>query len=224
MTKERRILVIGDLHAPFIREGYLEFCKKVYKEQKCNMVVCTGDVIDSHAASYHEADPDGMSAGDELSAAIEALQPWKKAFPKMKICIGNHDRMAMRKAFSAGVSKRWVKDYNDVLGCPKWEFEHKFIIDNVCYVHGEGQNLKSKMASNRMSYVGGHRHSELYVVHSVSDHDCLFAMQIGWGGEQESYAVNYARDLKRGVVSCGVVLKDGTMPIPIPMPLKNKVK
>ena len=30
MKKERRILVIGDIHAPFCLDGYLEFCKEVY--------------------------------------------------------------------------------------------------------------------------------------------------------------------------------------------------
>ena len=28
--KERRILIIGDLHAPFVLEGYLEHCQQVY--------------------------------------------------------------------------------------------------------------------------------------------------------------------------------------------------
>ena len=31
LTKdERRILVIGDLHAPFELDGYLEFCQETY--------------------------------------------------------------------------------------------------------------------------------------------------------------------------------------------------
>ncbi len=99
-TKKRNILVVGDLHAPFIKEGYLEFCKKVYKEHKCNMVVFTGDVLDSHFSSFHDANPDGMAAGEELTAAIKQLKKWHKAFPKAKVCLGNHDRIAYRKAFS----------------------------------------------------------------------------------------------------------------------------
>ena len=35
---ETRVLVIGDLHEPFCKKGYLEFCKKVYAENNCNKV------------------------------------------------------------------------------------------------------------------------------------------------------------------------------------------
>ena len=43
--KERRILVIGDLHAPFVLDGYLEFCKKVYATYNCNQVIYIGILI-----------------------------------------------------------------------------------------------------------------------------------------------------------------------------------
>lgn len=220
--KDRRVLVIGDLHAPFIRDGYLEFCKSVYDEHKCNMVVCTGDVVDNHASSFHTSDPDGMSAGDELSAAIEQLKKWVEVFPKVKVCIGNHDRLPRRQAFESGVSSRWVRDYAEVLGCPNWEFAEGFDIDGVRYEHGEGQKPHVKMLHNRQSYVCGHVHSQLSIQYSVSEHDRLFAMQIGWGGDQKAYSMAYAKNFKKGVVSCGVVLKNGTMPIAIPMPLMDK--
>ena len=43
--KENRILVIGDLHAPFDLDGYFEHCKEVYAKYNCNKVVFIGDVI-----------------------------------------------------------------------------------------------------------------------------------------------------------------------------------
>ena len=33
--KDRRILIIGDLHEPFCLDGYLEFCKETYKRYDC---------------------------------------------------------------------------------------------------------------------------------------------------------------------------------------------
>ena len=75
LTKpENRILVIGDLHEPFCLDGYLKFCKETYANYNCNKVVFIGDVIDSHASSYHEQDPDGMVGGDELDLAIKKLK------------------------------------------------------------------------------------------------------------------------------------------------------
>ena len=59
--KERRILVIGDIHAPFTLEGYLEFCQDVYARYNLNQVVFIGDILDNHYSSYHETDPSGLS-------------------------------------------------------------------------------------------------------------------------------------------------------------------
>ena len=223
-NKERRILVVGDLHAPFIRKGYLEFCKSVYDEYECTDVVCTGDILDNHFSSFHDTDPDGYSAGDELDEALKQIEKWVNVFPRVMVCIGNHDRLPARQAFVSGVSTRWVRDYNDVLGCPEWEFAEGYDIDGVRYEHGEGQKPHIKMLNNRQSYVCGHIHSELKITYSVSEHDRLFAMQMGWGGDQSAYSMAYAKNFKKGIVSCGVVLKNGTLPLVIPMPLMKKEK
>ena len=92
--KERRILVIGDLHAPFVLEGYLEHCQEVYANYNCNQVIFIGDILDNHAFSYHEPDPDGLSPGSELIMAKKFVKKWYEAFPNADVCIGNHDRMA----------------------------------------------------------------------------------------------------------------------------------
>ena len=109
--KEDKILVIGDLHEPFCLDGYLEHCKEVYAKHNCNKVIFIGDVIDNHYSSYHDPDPDGLGGGDELDQAIKKLAGWYKAFPNADVCIGNHDRIISRKAFSSGVPKRWVKSF-----------------------------------------------------------------------------------------------------------------
>ncbi len=119
--KKYNVLVIGDLHLPFERPGYLEFCIDTYKKHKCNRVVFIGDIIDSHYSSFHATDPDGLGGGAELELCIERVKDWYAAFPKAEICIGNHDAIIMRKAFDSGVPKIWIKDFNDVLGTPNWK-------------------------------------------------------------------------------------------------------
>ena len=37
--KERRILIVGDIHAPFSLNGYLDFCKETYAIYNCNQVI-----------------------------------------------------------------------------------------------------------------------------------------------------------------------------------------
>ena len=69
--KERRILVIGDIHAPFVLDGYLEFCQETYARHNCNQVIYIGDILDNHYSSFHQTDPNGMSGGTELEYAIK---------------------------------------------------------------------------------------------------------------------------------------------------------
>ena len=67
------VLIIGDLHAPFIREGYLEFCRTEQEKWNCGTVVFIGDIIDGHSWSFHQHDVDGSSVKDEVKRAKSQL-------------------------------------------------------------------------------------------------------------------------------------------------------
>ncbi|HMA77806.1 MAG TPA: metallophosphoesterase [Candidatus Paceibacterota bacterium] len=202
---ERRILVIGDLHAPFVRKGYLDFCKETYYNYNCNQVIFIGDIIDNHYSSYHETDPDGLSGGDELDFAIEVVRSWAQVFPKADVIIGNHDRIIMRKAFSSAIPKRWVREYNEVLGT-NWNWVERIEYDNVQYVHGEGGTARTKGKNDMMCTVQGHIHTQSYTEWMVGKNFRIFAMQVGCGIDSDSYAAAYARHFKRQAIGCGVVV------------------
>ena len=204
--KERRILVIGDLHCPFEREDYLDFCLETYHKYNCNQTIFIGDIIDNHAYSYHEPDPNGLSAGDELELAKKHVAKWYKEFPVADITIGNHDRMASRKAMTGGIPKQWIKSYNDVLNTPNWNWVESIVYDEVLFEHGEGGQSRSKAKNNMMSSVCGHTHTEAYVQWFVGKKYKVFAMQTGVGVDHKSYAAAYAKNFKRQAIGCGVVI------------------
>lgn len=206
----KNVLVIGDLHLPFSLNGYLEHCIEVYKEYKCNEVVFIGDLIDNHASSYHETDPDGLNAGQELKRAIKQIKQWYNAFPKATIIIGNHDRIIMRKAYSSGLSKLWIKDYAEVLGTPNWKFVESIEIDNVLYIHGEGGTARNRVKSDLQSIVQGHLHTQCYTEWYVGAKFKIFGMQVGCGIDHKSYAMAYAKENKKPAIACGVILKGKT--------------
>lgn len=215
-------LVIGDLHAPFILEGYLEFCVYLYNKYKCDSVLFIGDITDQHASSYHESDPDGLSAGDELYWAKKQLAPWFEAFPIADVMMGNHDLIMYRKAKTSGLSKSVLKPYGEVLGAPStWTFHFDdIVIDNVVYSHGNVGNAIKKTIDNRTSTVQGHLHSQAGVEYSVSIKDALFGMQVGCGVDKDAYAMAYGKPFaKKPVISAAVVLDKGRLPIVELMPL-----
>lgn len=221
---ERRILVIGDLHAPFTKEGYLEYCAEVRNKYGCNKVIFIGDIIDNHYSSFHTTDPDGFGAGEELERAVYYIQDWYKEFPEADVILGNHDRIIMRKAFDAGLSKRWIKEFGEVLETPGWTFDLEFEYDNVLYIHGEGgggeKGVFTKALNKRKSVVQGHWHTQSHINWNVSEYDRIYGMQIGCGIDDKAYALAYAKyNIKRSILSCGVVLENGQLPIIEPMRL-----
>ena len=218
------VLVIGDPHEPFTKEGYLEFCRKIQQEYDCGTVIHIGDAVDNHAVSYHEKDPEGMSAGDEFNLAIERMKRWYYTFPNVKVCIGNHDALPFRKAFSAGLPKTWLKTYQELLQSPptwEWDFVHQ--VNGVIYQHGTG--MSGEMAAinaareNRQSTVIGHLHTVMNTRFLASYKDLIFGVTVGCGIDHEKYAFAYGKqNTRKPVVACAVIL-DGKLPINIPMPI-----
>lgn len=209
---KKNVLVIGDLHEPFCLDGYLQHCIDTYNKYKCNEVVFIGDIIDNHASSYHETDPDGHSAGQELKMAIQRIKQWYSAFPKATVIIGNHDRLIMRKAYSSGLSKLWIKDYAEVLSTPGWTFTDSIEIDNVLYIHGEGGTARARVRRDLQSIVQGHLHSQAYIDWCVGAKFKIFGAQVGCGVNHHSYAMAYGKEGPKPAIACMVVL-NGITPI-----------
>lgn len=208
------VLVIGDLHLPFTRKGYLEFCQEMYKKHKCKSVVFIGDLVDNHFSSFHDTDPDAdYTGGQELVKVIEEVKKWYKAFPKARVCNGNHDLIPQRKLFNAGVSKQWLKPMSEVLDTPNWEYATEFTLDGVLYTHGTGRKARQRVRQDLQSVVQGHYHSESYIEHFVGRAYKIFACQIGSGIDDKSYAFAYGRAFAKCHINCSIIKENGTLPI-----------
>lgn len=213
MGKKRRVLIIGDLHEPFTLSGYMDFCLRIYKKYKCNVVIFIGDIIDNHFSSFYDVDPDGHSAGAELYLARKHVAEWYEAFPNAIVTLGNHDKISDRKAFNAGISREWIKPVGDVLETPDWDFCDHVIIDNVKYCHGIGKRAFGRMREDMISIVQGHYHTNSEI-RFVDGHNLnLFSMQVGCGFDRDSYAAAYAKHFTYQAYNVGVVLENGTLPI-----------
>ena len=205
-NKESRVLVIGDLHAPFDLDGYFQHCVDVYERYNCNRVVFIGDVIDNHYSSYHETDANGMGGKQELDLAVDRLARWYHRFPDAHVTVGNHDRIIMRKAQSSGVPAAWVKDYKEVLKTPNWKFVTSVEIDDVLYIHGEAGTAKTKARADMRSTVQGHLHTQAYTEYFVGANSRVFGCQVGCGIDAKSYAMAYMKVGKKPAIGCAVVL------------------
>lgn len=217
------VLVIGDLHAPFIHNNYLEFCLKTQRDYDCGTVIFIGDIADFSAISFHDSDPNGYSAGNEYDKAIQALAHWQKAFPEAIVLLGNHDLIPARKLYHHGLPQQLMPKWQQIFNAPDgWKFARRFELHGVVYLHGTTAAEKRAQLM-RKSVVQGHLHSELYVKYFNSDYNQIFAVQTGCGIDVSTYAFKYGKDFpKRPILGCAVILESGTLPLTIPMAVETK--
>jgi len=201
-------LIIPDLHAPFIRSGYFEFCVNVRKMYNCENVIFLGDIIDNHFSSFHDTDPDGFGARMELLEAKKQTKRFYDEFTEAVVLIGNHDAIPDRKAFKSGLSKSWVRNIDEVLNTPFWNYKDEHWINNIMVVHGTARKAKSRMMQDMCSVIQGHYHSESYIHFMVGKDRRTFAMQLGCGFDHKSYAAAYARNFARQHINCGVLINN----------------
>lgn len=218
---KNNVLVVGDLHAPFILKGYLEWVREQQEKYHCGEVVFIGDILDAGAWNFHEKDPDGMGVKEELDATRKQLSKVFAMFPKATCLLGNHDLLVARKAKFVGLSQEFVKPLAEILGAPKsWTFLHEYYKHGVRYIHGDRGDAFKQARETRMSTVQGHLHSQAFVQWSVSERDAIFGLQLGAGLDRHQYAFAYAKNMtKKPIISCGVVLDKGRTPMILLMPI-----
>lgn len=140
MSRNARVLVIGDLHLPYEHRDALRFLLAVKKKLKPDRVIQIGDEVDYHAISFHASDSDLYSAGDELRLATKKILRLESIFPVMDILESNHGSLVYRKAKEHGLPRHLFKSYNDIYGVSskwKWHFDLtiKLSDGSYCYFH-----------------------------------------------------------------------------------------
>lgn len=220
-----RVLIIGDLHLPWDHPKYLRFCLDMAATWNTSKVVFIGDIVDMHAISRHETDPNGMSAEEEAKAAVDAVQKWYAEFPKAMVCIGNHDLRIHRAARSIGIPDRYIKTYADLWQTPGWDWQNEHEIDGVLYEHGTGSSGRDaaflRAKEKRRSLVMGHVHTGLGVKWHTNEKDRIFGLNVGCGIDIRAYAFAYGRPFpSRPTLGCGIVI-DGMFAYAEPMPLEQ---
>ena len=205
-------LVFSDIHTPFDCKNYPYFLRDVSQQYKTKKAICLGDLIDSHAISFHEKEPCAYGAYTEYDMAIQRLKVYGLIFPEVTYLVGNHDLRIERVAAKNGIGRRFLKPLQEILELPDgWECKgDEFIEDGVLYMHGincGGQDGALKRAiAERMSVCIGHYHSGGGVKYTANKRDTVFGMNVGCGVSDDAYALAYGQhNPRRGTLGCGIV-------------------
>jgi hypothetical protein len=207
----KRILVIGDIHAPFQHPDTIAFLSAVKHKINPDRVVCLGDELDAHAISQHDPDPDGFSAGHELALGLEFMQELYQLFPVVSVCESNHGARPFKRAYRAGLPKAYLKDYRDFMGAPLgWNWDFKHVVDGIVFEHGEGVSgtmgaMKRAQANMRSTCIG-HLHSDAGILWFSTGERTIFAFNAGCLIDTKAYAYAYGKNsLRKPVIGVGFI-------------------
>lgn len=205
------ILVIPDIHIPYGHKRALSFLTSVYKKQRCTMAVCVGDIYDHHAISFHDHDPDALSPGEELKRAKAQIVRWYKAFPSMRVCIGNHDALPRRRGFASFLPDGMTPSLNDTYGTPGWAWANEHVVQagrhEIIFRHHFAHKVIRDGGVGGCSTVSGHIHASAGIVWSQGLRHSTFSLQVGCLIDVDNRVFAYNKlDARRPVLACGTIV------------------
>ena len=222
----KRILVISDCHFPFAHKSWHGFLTKLKAKYKPDTIINIGDEMDFHSINVsHTIDPDLPSPKDELELGKKDIQKLHTLFPKMTLLESNHGSMVLRRAMAKGMTKSFIKSYNQILEVGKgWEWKEKHFIQTdkgrILFGHQFSPDIKKAVASFSMSVVQGHYHTISECVMVGNDFHLNFGLTVGCLIDKEALSMRYMRlNLKKPILSCGLITNG--MPHLTPMYLKR---
>jgi len=205
-------LIISDLHAPYNHPDAIDFLKALKKKYQPTWVVGIGDELDYHAMSFHDADPDLPSAGEELERGRAVLSQIEKLFPEVDLLDSNHGSMKYRRAKVAGVPATLMVSYNEACGVGDGWNWHQHFSKNVAkneiyFVHGKSISTKRNTEQTGCSFVQGHHHGTFEIVYNGTPASLNWGMTVGCLIDDSSLAFAYNKNtLKRPIIGCGVII------------------
>jgi predicted phosphodiesterase len=216
------ILLIPDTHAPFMHPQAVDFLREIKKEYKPNRIFQMGDLIDQFAFSKFARDPDTANCDQELERALDQLGDLYDLFPKVEMCIGNHDNRIMKRAAEAGISKKFIKELKDIYQLPKdWIVAENFRIPemDLMIMHGEGFSGRGAMVqllqTFRRNAAIGHLHGQAGTFW-LSNGSPSWVLATGCLVDPRAYAFKYSQFHKdQPILGCGVIV--GGTPLFHPM-------
>lgn len=224
----RRILVIGDLHAPYTHKDAMEFLRHMRDTYKPDMVIQMGDETDGHAISFHDSDPNLDSAGVELEKAKLVLEDLHELFPNLLVCDSNHGSLVYRRAKAHGLPVQFIKKYRDILfpehGAKKWSWSDAWVLNTplgpVRFQHQVSGDFMLNASHERTSLVLGHEHGRFEVQYAASSTALYFGAYAGCLIDSKSLAFAYGKlHRKKPILGC-LTITDGC-PSLVPMLLND---
>jgi hypothetical protein len=185
-----------------------------------------GDLVDNHAISFHETDPNLHSPLDELDLAIEYVESLYDIFPRLDILQGNHDKLPVRKAKNVGLPSRYIKNNHEVFNMPRlwrWHMELDLILptgQKLWLRHNLKKDALEVAKFYNTCFAQGHFHTVLDCNWTIDSNRSVFGINTGCLIDDKSLAMEYNKaNLHRPQLGCVIIING--LPQIVPMILDD---
>lgn len=221
----RRVLVISDLHVPYMHPDSFKFLEAVKRKLRPDLVLSSGDLLDNSSISFHSKPAEMSNPDAEIKLSRIALRRLVKIFPKMDIVEGNHDVLIARKAVEHQLPSVAFRSLNDIFELPRNYKFHKDLkfqtpLGPVYLTHGKTGAAGKLSQLYGMNTVQGHFHSSFQITYTSSPERLIWDAHVGCLADPKSLAMSYAANQAKRHILGVLVIIDG-IPQLIPM-LLNK--
>lgn len=222
------ILIIPDMHMPYHHPDAFAFLSALKDLYEPDLVLSLGDLADFHAISFHDNDPDLLSAGDELEQLREYSQQLQAIFPEMIIVGSNHGDLPVRKFLHHGLPRAMLMSYNDIYDVDDgWQFVDDLTIrcsgrdiPDFYVCHNIRKNALQIAQQRGQRFACGHYHENFEVRYAGNPNSLLWSIMAGCLIDKKSLAFAYDKlNLNRPVLGAAVV--EGGIPGLLPMILNK---
>lgn len=200
MKKYHKVLILPDIHAPWVNWGAINQAKKWADFHEPDLIIQLGDLTDQKIWSRWQKDVDDYSPSQEFLEAKKVLQKLHTMFPKMTILRGNHDERIKAKAIEVGIPGEMFKDIDEMFNFKGWKWHPRgepLIIDTprgeVYFFHGDefGGTPAQKSRSLGVSVITGHTH-KASTTYTQTPKGHFFGADMGTLMDVDSKAAKYA--------------------------------
>lgn len=197
-----KILVIGDVHAPWVSKPCLEFIFKMVKSFQPKYIVQVGDAVDFYSASRFPRSH-FITPAEEYIEARKTLEDifhyLKRIAPKSEIHLlkGNHcDRVIKRTKEVSPEQEHFVLKglkefftFTDVI--THHDSREEFVIDDILFTHGFLSGLGKHAQYYQRKVVCGHTHKGGTFFEQTYDGRTIWELNAGYCADPISKVMSY---------------------------------
>ena len=196
------IIVVGDMHAPFINKKCVEFILKSIKAFQPKLIIQIGDSVDFYAASRFSK-KHFITPEDEFIEGRKFLEEFfayaHKVSPKSEIHLlkGNHCDRVIKKTMEmtpeleyfmkAGVNKYFT--FDNVI--THHDSREPFEVDDILFMHGFLSGLGKHCTYFQRKVVLGHTHKGGTYFESRFGGKMIWELNAGYCADSSSIALGY---------------------------------